>query len=183
MKNNFIVQAWLVILLAIVFGSGLAGIQLGLSERIEANKLAETLEQIPLLVPEADTGQQEIIETGKVYRALSGDQTVGWVIPCSGQGFADVIEILIGVNADMTQITGLYIIGQKETPGLGNKIVEDVWRNQFQGKDALQPLTVTKVEPGGNEIKAVTGATISSVSVCDIVNKTIADMRDKLAAM
>lgn len=180
MKNNFIIQAWLVIVLAIIFGAGLAGIQLTLSEKIEANKVAETLLQVPSLVPGSQAGEKAEIAGQIVYKAMSDGQQMGWVIPASGQGFADIIEILIGVNTDVSQITGMYVISQKETPGLGNFIVEDSWRGQFAGKDALQPVLVTKGNPSGNEIKALTGATISSESVCNIVNSTIALMRDKL---
>ncbi|KKL16433.1 hypothetical protein LCGC14_2495630, partial [marine sediment metagenome] len=37
---------------------------------------------------------------------------------------------------DATKITGLYVLSQKETPGLGNKIENPEWRGQFVGKDA-----------------------------------------------
>ena len=187
MKDNFIVQAWLVILLGIIFGAGLAGVQLALSEKIEQNKLAETLAQIPSLVPGAEAGKPEdkiFVEGKPVFKAMADGQQVGWVIPANGQGFADVIELLIGVNAEVTQITGLYIIGQKETPGLGNKITENIWLDQFKLKDTLAPLMVVKREAksGANEIRAVTGATISSESVCNIVNKAMNEMRGKLTS-
>ena len=42
----FIVQAWLVLFLAAFFGAALAGIQLTLAPKIEANKLNETLEKV-----------------------------------------------------------------------------------------------------------------------------------------
>ena len=33
-----------------------------------------------------------------VYRALQGEKQVGWVIPATGQGFADKVELLIGAD-------------------------------------------------------------------------------------
>ena len=183
MRNSYIAQAWLVIALGLLFGGALAGVQVKLSDRIAANKLAETLEQIPRLVPGARQGQQELAAGQHVYRALSDGRQVGWVIPARGQGFADRIEVLIGVDAGVSRITGLYVLDQKETPGLGNRIVEDGWRAQFAGKSALEGLVVIKGGGAkGNQIDAVTGATISSESVCQIVDQTLGKLRSELAA-
>ena len=75
------------------------------------------------------------------------------------------------------------MLDQKETPGLGNKIVEAPWRDQFVNRATNVLLKVTKTKTaGGDEIRSVTGATISSESVCEIVNGTVADLRDALAA-
>ena len=181
-KGNYITQAWLVILLALCFGGGLAGLDARLSGRIAANKLEETLGQVPALVPGAERGEEQIVAGQIVYRAVAGGQQVGWVIPASGQGFADRIELLLGVDAAVSRVTGLYILDQKETPGLGNKIVEADWRQQFVGKSALEPVAaVTGGGASGSHIDAVTGATISSESVCNIINATLAQMRPVLA--
>ncbi|MFH1568374.1 MAG: FMN-binding protein [Gemmatimonadota bacterium] len=182
-KRNYIGQAWLVILLSLGFGGALAGVQVKLEGRIAANKLAETLGQVPQLVPGAEQGEQRQVAGQIVYRALAGGQPVGWVIPASGQGFADRIELLLGVDPGVTRITGLYILDQKETPGLGNKIIEAGWRRQFGGKSTTAPLSAkTGGGASGNQIDAVTGATISSVSVCDIINANLAQMRPILTA-
>lgn len=182
MKND-IGQAWLVILLSLFFGGALAGVQAKLQGRIEENRLAETLSQIPYLVPGAQSGEATDVAGRSVYRAMAGGRQVGWVVPAGGQGFADRIDLLIGLDAGAKTLTGLYVLDQKETPGLGNKIVEDAWRGQFEGKATAAPLQVTKAEAAAqSEIRAVTGATISSESVCDIVNSTVAVLRDELAA-
>ena len=182
-KGNYITQAWLVILLALCFGGGLAGLDAKLSGRIAANKLAETLGQVPALVPGADQGQEQIVAGQIVYRAMAGTQQVGWVIPARGQGFADRIELLLGVDAQVQAITGVYILDQKETPGLGNKIIEADWRRQFEGKSALaRVVSITGGGASGDQVDAVTGATISSESVCNIVNATLAKMRPALTA-
>ena len=185
MKNSYIGQAWLVILLSLCFGGALAGVQLALQQRIEENKLEETRSQIPLLVPGAREEESKIdtVAGQRVYRALSGGSQIGWVIGGGGQGFADRIELLVGVDVRAEKITGLYVLEQKETPGLGNKIVEEEWRKQFAGKTAGRGMVVTK---GGasadDEIDAITGATISSESVCQIVNQTLGRMRNELIA-
>lgn len=179
MKNNYLQQAWLVILLAGVFGAALAGVHAGLGPRIAANRLNDTLSQIPALVSGAARG--EPIEVGGriVYRAMNADGgAAGWVVPAGGQGFADRIELLIGLDRGAERITGLYILQQNETPGLGNRVTEPEWRARFAGQSALAPLAVVKGRAGGaSEVEAVTGATVSSQSVTAIVNEAVARFR------
>jgi electron transport complex protein RnfG len=182
-KGSILAQAWLVMVLALVFGGALAAMHVTLSDRIAENKLRETLSQIPVLVPGADSGEEARIAERVVYRALQGEKQVGWVIPATGQGFADKVELLIGADAAVETLTGIYVLDQKETPGLGNKIIEAGWREQFAGKSALEPLLVTKAASAtGQEIRAVTGATISSDTVCDTINATLAELRSGLVA-
>jgi electron transport complex protein RnfG len=180
---NYIAQAWLVILLSFVFGAALTGIQVSLSPLIEKNKMMETFSQIPKLVPGSETGEQVEIAGMTVYRAMSPSGQVGWVIPAKGQGFADKLEILIGLDSSAEKITGLYVLDQKETPGLGNKIIEEIWRSQYKDKSTSDPIEVIKNgTPTGNQIVAVTGATISSAAVTDIVNKTVSALKAQLAS-
>ncbi len=181
--GNYIAQAWLILLLAVCFGTGLTGVQISLSEKIKQNKLNETFSQIPHLVPGAETGEEFEIDGRIIYRAISGDTQIGWVIPAVGQGFADKIEILIGLDPKAEKLTGLYVLDQKETPGLGNKIIDEDWRIQYVDKSTARQLEVIKVGSCAvNQIMSVTGATISAVAVTDIVNKTVAELKTKLAS-
>ncbi|MCA9447873.1 MAG: FMN-binding protein [Candidatus Omnitrophica bacterium] len=177
----YLKQAWLVILLALVYGAGLAGVQIGLSPRIEQNKKDETYRVIPDLVPGADARwieETRVPFEGKevlVYRAntQAGDP-MGWVVPASGQGFADKIEILIGLDPEVHTITGVYVLNQKETPGLGDYITGIDFTSRFAGKSTGERLEAVR---GGavkdNQIDAITGATISSNAVTSIVNTAV----------
>ncbi|MCP4450920.1 MAG: FMN-binding protein, partial [Planctomycetes bacterium] len=69
----------------------------------------------------------------------------------------------------------------KETPGLGNKIIEQPWRDQFTDKQSSTPLMVVKNGAAkGHEIDGISGATISSRAVTGIVNTTITDIKTRL---
>ncbi len=196
-QKGYLTQAWLVLLLATVFGSALAGVHMSLSERIQENKLSATMEQIPLLVKGAIKGEKIQKGDQSVYRTTNADgELAGWILPASGQGFADRIELLIGLSADGEEILGLYVLDQKETPGLGNKIEAPKWRDQFTHKWGNGEIEVvkTKATPkvtdtetsasyfAGNHIQAVTGATVSSKAVVDIVNRSVVAFRKALAA-
>lgn len=188
-KGNIVATAWLVLILAMAFGSGLAGIETWLSPIIEQNKLNEALSQIPNLVPGAQKGakDEQTIPGRRIFRALDGSgNLVGWVVPGKGQGFADKIEVLIGLAPEAKKLTGIFVLDQKETPGLGNYIVDEPFTKQFRGLavGGSHKLLASQAPPKLNlgQIKAVTGATISSQTVCDIVNKTVGELQSKLAA-
>ncbi len=212
LRRSYLGQAWLVLLLSLVFGSVLAAVHVGLSDRIEANLRAETLSRIPLLVlgsPVASAAdvslREERIEVRlndgttlaleAVERQIEGHQVfevidraaegrLGWVARGAGPGYADRIELLIGLDRDASEITGLYVLSQKETPALGDGITKEYFRSRFAGAPATEPLAVTKdegvAEADPSEILALSAATISSQSVCDIVNRTVADIRAEM---
>jgi len=118
-----------------------------------------------------------------LYRVTRGKIMSGWVLKARGQGYADKIEVLIGVDPDVETITGLFVLEQKETPGLGNKITFPAWRKQFVGKKTVTPFMVVKEKSAEeNTIDAVTGATISSRSVAGIVNQTVTDIKGRLTS-
>ncbi len=203
LRDSNLFQAWLVLLLAIVFGTALAGIQTKLGPIIEANKLKETMKEIPALVLGEDQAlkmtdpktslviKSRIIQIEKnkikkfytVYDAFLDDGSLaGHVAKASGQGYADRIEVLLGLDPGGNTITGLFILDQKETPGLGNRILEKVWQNQFVEKSSGKRLVVVKTRAVKDyEIDAISGATISSRSVTSIVNNTITDIKAQLA--
>lgn len=202
LKNSNLVQAWLVLLLATLFGTALAGIQAKLGPVIEANKVKETMAKIPVLVLGEDlaaeladdnqalTIKSRVVEVKKngitkfytVYDAwLPEGKMIGHVIKADGQGYADKIELLVGLDAQGKRITGLFVLAQKETPGLGAKILEDAWRGQFKEKSTEKHLSVVK--GGGakeDQIDAISGATISSKSVTGIVNTAVANVASRL---
>ncbi|MBN1556374.1 MAG: FMN-binding protein [Phycisphaerae bacterium] len=182
---KFLKQGWLVLVLATVFGVGLAAVDRALGPKIAENQKNETFGQIANLVPggsAADT-KEEIVAGQTVLKVYDArNRHVGWVITASGMGYADAIKALLGLNADATKITGIYILDQKETPNLGSKITTD-WNKQYVGKNVLPPLTVVKTQPTKeNEIEAISGATISSTSLTDIVNKAAETFAKNLAA-
>ena len=182
MKLKYLIDAWLVIVLAIGIGVALAGVQISLADRIDANKRDKTLSRIPAVVPGAvqDKTEELTLDGQTVYKAIDADgKQIGWVIRAVGDGYADKIELLIGLSADASTITGMDVLKQSETPALGNKIQEPPYKNQFAGQPTDKPVMLTK---DGGQIVAVTAATVSSRSVCDIVNDALAQWKRKLAA-
>ncbi|MDY0041411.1 MAG: FMN-binding protein [Desulforhabdus sp.] len=205
LKHNYILQAWLVLMLALFFGASLAVVHLRLGPRIEQYKANETRHRIPEIILGSaraeDPARQERALTSSartisvkkqgrellytVYEARHPEGNLaGWVAKAAGQGYADKVELLIGFSPSVDAITGIFVLDQKETPGLGNKITTVDWRSQFAEIKTAQPVEVIKSgAKRPNQIDAITGATISSRSVTRIVNTTVEDLRGPLAAL
>ncbi|MEO0094759.1 MAG: FMN-binding protein [candidate division WOR-3 bacterium] len=94
----------------------------------------------------------------------------GFVFKIWTRGYAGVIPITAGFDTTK-KITGVYISGAdegfKETKGLGSKVREKSFLNQFIGKNVSQ----IALKKDGGEIDAITGATISSRAVCEGIKK------------
>ena len=88
----------------------------------------------------------------------------------SNNGFGGKIELIIGILMDGT-VSGYKIIQQNETPGLGTKIAENKFSEQFVGLNAHDENF--ELSKNGGEIDALTGATISSNAVVEAVKKAV----------
>ncbi len=107
--------------------------------------------------------------------------TVGAAITAGEPGFSDIVSVIFGLDPVSGTLTGMKVLGHKETPGLGDKIERDTFRSQFTG--ALTPLVAVKGKTSSkNEVQAITGATISSRAVLRTINNAVARWRPLLQA-
>ena len=77
---------------------------------------------------------------------------------------------------------GLDFVKQNETPGLGARISESWFKEQFRGKRGPFRLVPEGVESGENEFQAITGATSTSNAVLDLLNRSIDEDLPRIAA-
>jgi len=99
----------------------------------------------------------------------------GYVIVSTGSGLWGDITAAIGINSAKDQLTGIDIIAQNETPGLGGRITEPWFTNQFKGKRGPLSLVPEGETANSNEVQAITGASYSSAAMKAIVNSTLQD--------
>ncbi len=191
---NFIKQSALVLILAVVFGSGLAVIYAWTNPLYIINQEEATLESIAKTIPGADTAKNlqtsevEGIEGYKVYRVFDSpdnakERLLGWAYVAKGKGFGGDIKLLIGLNAQADALVGIDVLEDVETPGFGNYINdEERWKSKFRPRDGKalsleRNLVVIKTTPKKSyQIQAITGATISSKAVVSIINDTAGEV-------
>jgi len=93
----------------------------------------------------------------------------------SGAGLWGSISGIIALKSDLETIHGLKILHQTETPGLGGRIAEKEFLDQFKNKKIIPKLLIVSATKATkeNEVDAITGATMTSKAFEDILNKTI----------
>lgn len=135
-------------------------------ERIVDARREAIKEMLQTLFPKMnDFVYDEIAER---YTATKDDAPLGHAFMAVAVGYGGPIDILVGLEQD-NALRGIEIISQKETPGLGAKITEAAFLDQFAGQTG-KILALTK---DGGTINAITGATISSSAVVEAVKEAI----------
>jgi electron transport complex protein RnfG len=193
--KHFIQQSWLLIVASCLFGLLIAVANAALSERIEQNRINKLNRLTRALLPEAENfialdteieiestrGKKEKVQ---VYKAVSEGKCVGWSFNAAGSGFADKIELVVAVDKDFQKLAGFDILASNETPGFGDQIKYDYFRDQFKGAPAeeLKLVSIGSANPGeiDSEIVAITGATISSEAVVEIINNSITQIKNQM---
>ena len=123
-------------------------------------------------------------EAAKLEETTVNGQKVK-VMQFSGMGLWDRIEGVIAVNSEVSEIVGLSIIEQKETPGLGGRISEAEFQEQFEGEKIEANIRMTASTGGAYSLDrdnsafdAVSGATLTSIAFAIIVNDAIKELKN-----
>jgi len=113
--------------------------------------------------------QKKDIEGLTFYMATKGGLPVGCAVKTfTTKGFAGRFDLMVGFKPDGS-IRNIVVLDQKETPGLGAKMTEPSFIDQFKDKNiANYKLSVKK---DGGQVDAISAATISSRAFCDGVQK------------
>lgn len=152
---------------------------LAITNGVTAPKIAERQEQTAIetrleVLPNAKGGFDEAKVTfdGTEYTYHTGKnekgEVIGYVFTTNTKGYGGNVSIMTGINTDGT-VAAIETLELNETAGLGMKAAEDDFKNMYKGKSD-QVTVIKNVEPSGNQIKAITGATITSEAVTDAVN-------------
>ncbi|MDD4199450.1 MAG: RnfABCDGE type electron transport complex subunit G [Paludibacter sp.] len=147
-------------------------------EPIEASKKAKQENAImEVLPPDVSIKGTDTIaiegmpEPFYVYQAYAGDEFVGVAVQTySKNGFSGEIKVMVGFDAK-GNIINYSVLEQKETPGLGTKMVD--WFKTEKGNQDIRGLNGSKnnlnVSKNGGEVDAITAATISSNAFLEAV--------------
>ena len=168
-------------------GLTLATIRQATSQRIEEQVLTyvqgPALEQI---FPDHDNNPVKDRKTFNlpdgpitVFPAIKDGKLTGVAFETFGKGYGGDIGIMVGFVTDGSTLEGIGVTTMKETPGLGARIVEPDFRDQFKGHSTTQ----IALKKTGGDISAISGATISSTGTVSAVNKAIkifSQIKDKL---
>ena len=189
--------------LTLIFCSVVSGIQAVNQDRITTNeqiKLKRIILDVLGVEVTENTPNQQVeqlfherikVKEGQertVYVCFDKDKSTisGYAFPIFGPGFWGPIYGMVGVDPGLEKMIGIAFYEHSETPGLGGRITEPFFRNQFKGKalslaggkyfDFRPPGTAK--EP--NEVDAITGATETSRRVEKFLNGSLQETLDWL---
>jgi electron transport complex protein RnfG len=168
MKEILKVAAYLFVVCAVA-GVALSGTNHFTYGRIMEQKAAAEKQALREVLPSASTFRRE--EDYQVGLDESGNP-VGYVLKVTAVGYSGKIEALVGIDPRFN-VTGLKVLSQTETPGLGAKITKGPFLDQFKG---LAPEAVRLKKDGGS-VDAITAATISSRAIVNATRERIDEFK------
>ena len=173
--NLFIISAVSALLLALtnsVTASTIA--QRNEQANAEARKLVLESAQDFEQVKDVKTDNSKGVEVSEIYEAKDASgNTVGYTLKVLPSGYGGTIELMVGIDSAKGQVSGINVVSNSETAGLGAKATNPEFSDQYKGKP-LEELSVLKNgTPGDTEIKAISGATITSTAVTNGVDAAI----------
>jgi electron transport complex protein RnfG len=141
------------------------------SSIVEERRSEEIKNTLGKIFPEMSEYELE----GEVYIIYQDGEKSGYAFISSGSGYGGDIDILVGLDNNFS-IKDISILKQTETPGLGARITESAFTDQFKGLSADE----VALRPDNGRIDAITGATISSEAVVDAVREKMVEIIDSL---
>ncbi len=133
-------------------------------------------------------------KTAVLYTARQGGSPVGYAVEMETSAFDTGIILLVGATPE-GQVTGVYILAHKETPGLGAKATKDqdkwpAWRKECAASDDGQACRGKndpflrqfvhrrvderfRVSKAGGDIESITASTITSEGIAKAVVQAV----------
>jgi electron transport complex protein RnfG len=166
---------------------------------IERNKAEALQKAIFHVLPDATTSTTYRLDESGGFEALEGEgagaqlvyagyddahELVGLAVEAQGMGYQDVIGLIYGYSFAEEAIIGIQVLESKETPGLGDKIETDrAFLENFERLDvslvddqSKMANPIVPVKHGEKthpwEVDGITGATISSVAIANILDRS-----------
>ena len=173
----------------LVFVSVLTGVNLVTRERVAVNQamfIRGAILEAAGSVPEgASVEALNRLYDELVVEHRGADSTItyygvgdGVVLIAEGPGLWGEITAAVGLEKDLKTLTGIAIIDQNETPGLGGRISEEWFTRQFAGKRGPFSYVPEGTPTEDDEFDAITGATTTTSAIRDLLNRILAEIPD-----
>lgn len=189
--------------ICVVFGTGISVVNyatqglLARNAAMHRNRVLCRAFQLDVAGSSAEAYQQAVdaalrtsaVAGRTVYECVApGKESVGFV--AGGMGFWDRIDVVLALTPDLHTILNVQVLDQKETPGLGARIEEAWFTDQFKGLSvAWEAPAESRILVGANpapnaanEVDAITGATQTSMALMRFLNDELAAFRAAYSA-
>jgi len=115
------------------------------------------------------------------YSYWQEDQLIGYCFPFSGKGLWGQVTGYIAVDVTGIEVLGIVFTENEETPGLGARI-DDLWfKEQFRGLDIQKTSDYVSFDISDESgLATISGATLTVNSIRDTLNQTIDELKEIL---
>ena len=140
-------------------------------EQAKTEKQKKAIQQVVTDFDNDPIADKYYLKTGndsiEAYPAIKNNTLVATAVKTvSKKGFSGEVWLMVGFKPDGT-IINISVLEHQETPGLGTKMDDENFKQQFRNKN---PETFAlKVKKDGGNVDAITAATISSQAFADAV--------------
>ena len=178
-KKDTLLNMFVALFVICVVSGGVLGLVYNATkDPIAAAENAKKTEAIKNVLPEfqelKDMNMKSAMEDAELPFHLAYDANgnfIGAAVETfTNKGFSGNISLMVGILADGT-VNNIFVLQHAETPGLGSKMSEPSFKDQFNNKHADS--FNFNVKKDGGDVDAITAATISSRAFCDAVNRAI----------
>lgn len=170
-KKSFAYPVFFMILITAIYTFALSTINLVTAERIEEQSQLRRRNALAYVVDLEAENQSEIlkfyeemIRENNRYIFQSNDDKV-YIYEFTGNGLWGEIRGFLAVNDELTDVVGVEFLSHSETPGLGGRIDEVPFKEQFRG------ISLENENPF-QVIDTIAGATSTSNAVIQILNES-----------
>lgn len=177
MKENL--KLGIILCLITSFSGGLLGVANEFTKEVIAQNAKLSPEDLKEILPEANKLKDFTFEKSEesniqeVFQASKNKEDKGHIIKVSPKGFNGPIDMVVAINKE-NEITGVKVLAQAETPGLGAKVSEKAFYEKFKGLAIDDDIKIVKNSASSKgEIQGITGATISSNALLSGVREAI----------
>lgn len=160
------IKSFLAPLAAIILAAALVfGLSALLAGTAAANKTAAAEKTLSELLPSGGSFTSEQYTGEDTNITALYKSSAGYVVEATVNGYVDSIVVWVGVN-NSGSVTGVSVRRLGETLGLGSRAGQNAFLEQYKGLSGT--LTV------GENVDALSGATVTSKAVTKAVNSAIA---------
>lgn len=145
--------------------------------------LARFNTKIGLLARKNDKSRSEYDPGLKVlYTYKEGGETSAYIVPIEGYGLWDLMKGYIALGLDLNTVKGITFYEHKETPGLGARVEEAWFKENFIGKKILDQggdlvaITVVKGEAPDDalhRVDGISGATLTGDGINEFLLRNL----------
>lgn len=140
----------------------------------EARKLVLSTAQDFEEVKDVKTDNSKGVEVSEIFEAKDASgNTVGYTLKVLPSGYGGAIELMVGIDSVNGKVSGINVVSNSETAGLGAKATDPEFSDQYKEKPLEELSVIKNGTPGDTEIKAISGATITSSAVTNGVDAAI----------